>query len=108
MMSLVRSVIRSVQLVDVEPEVAILAEMDRHGFAADEVNHRLVNREAGIGIDHLIALIHQRHDGEEDDGLAAGHDDDLIGVDLECRANWRRPWRWPRANPAVPRQGRNG
>ena len=79
MMSLVRSVIRLCQLVDVEPEIALLAQRNRHRLRAQEVDHRLVNGEAGIGIDDLVALFHQRQHGEEDDRLAAGNDDHFIG-----------------------------
>ena len=81
MISLVRSVIRLGQFVDIEPEIALLAQRNRHRLGAEEVDHRFVNGEAGIGIDDLVAFFHQRQHGEEDDGLAAGNDDHLFGRD---------------------------
>ncbi len=67
------------EFADVEPEIHLLAQLDRHGFRAEEVDHRLVNGESGIGVDDLIPFFHQREDGEEDDGLAAGDNDHFFG-----------------------------
>src|SRR5882724_13139564 len=46
---------------------------------AHEVDDRLVDREARIRIDDLVARARQRHDREEHDGLGAGRDDHLLG-----------------------------
>ena len=67
------------EFVDVEPEIHLLAQLDRHRFRAEEVDHRLVNRESGIGVDDLVPFFDQREDGEEDDGLAAGDNDHFFG-----------------------------
>ena len=48
------------ELVHVEPKIQLLAQPNRHRFRADVVNHRLVNRESGIGIDHLVPFFRQR------------------------------------------------
>ena len=42
-------------------------------FGAEEANHRFVNREAGVGVDHFIARLEQRQHGEENDRFAARH-----------------------------------
>ena len=70
------------QFVYVEREVALLAQLDRHGAPADVMNHRFVNREAGIGIDDFVAFIDEREDREEDDRLAAGNDHDFVRRDF--------------------------
>ena len=75
---------QALEFVDVEAEVAVFADRDGHGLRAQEVDHRLVDREAGIGIDDLIAFIDQREHGEEDDRLAAGNDDHFVGRDLDA------------------------
>src|SRR5271166_3695947 len=72
------------QLVHVEAEIALLAQWNGNSFRAQEVDHRLVNREAGIGIDDLVSLFHQREHGEEDNRFAAGNDHDFIGADLDA------------------------
>src|ERR1039458_3800910 len=47
----------SCELVDIEREIALLAQLDRHGLAAHVVDHRLINREARVGIDNFISFI---------------------------------------------------
>ena len=64
--------------MDVEGEIAIFAQVDRDGLAADVVNHRLVNRKAGIGVDDLVSLINKGQDGKEYDRLAARNHDHFI------------------------------
>ncbi len=62
----------------------LFAQLNRHGAPAHVMNHRLVNREAGVGINDFVAFIDERQDGEEDDGLAAGNDHDFVGRDLHA------------------------
>ncbi len=45
------------QFVDIEREVALLAQVDGHGASANVVDHRLVDGKARIGIDDLISFI---------------------------------------------------
>ncbi len=58
---------------------ALHLQRNRHGARADKVDHAFVDRKAGIGIDDFFALVDQRHDGKEDDRLAAGHHHHVIG-----------------------------
>ena len=44
------------ELIDVEPEFQFLAQPDRHRFRTDVVDHRLVNREAGIRVNDFISV----------------------------------------------------
>ena len=67
------------ELIDIEPEIHLLAQPDRHGFRADVIDHRFVNREPWIGIDDLIAFFDERQDCEKDDRLAAGNHDHFLG-----------------------------
>ena len=85
MISFVRGVTRRDELVRVEAEVVLLAERDRHGRRADEARHRLVDREARVRVDDLVALLRQGEDREEHDRLGAGRDDHLRRVDVRCR-----------------------
>ena len=62
------------QQVEIEGEAALFDQRNRHRRRAQEADHRFVNRESGIGIDHFVARLEQRQHGEEDDRLAAGHD----------------------------------
>src|SRR5437879_6105371 len=65
--------------LEVEAELARLAQRDRHRRRAHEVDDRLVDREARIRIDDLVAVARQRHDREEHDRLGARRDDHLLG-----------------------------
>jgi len=67
----------------VEREIVILAQLDGHGLAADVVDHRLINGEAGVGINDLIFFINQRHYGEENNRLTSGNDDHFLGCDSD-------------------------
>ncbi len=78
MISRVRSLIRSFQLVYIEGEIAFFLQMDRNGPAADVMDHRLVDREAGIGINYFISFINQGEDRKENNWLAPGNDDDFL------------------------------
>ena len=50
----------------------------RRRDAAHVAGHRLVDREAGVGVDDLVALVDQGEHGEEHDRLGAGRDDHLV------------------------------
>src|SRR3954470_1954055 len=65
------------ELADVEAEIHLFAQRNRDSFTTDEVDHGFIDREAGIGINDLIPLVDQRKHRKEDDGLAAGNDDDF-------------------------------
>ena len=47
------------QFFHVQAEIALLAQADRDRKAADVVDHRLVDGEARVGVDNLIAFINQ-------------------------------------------------
>ena len=66
------------QFVHIEREITVFTQLNRHRVATNVVNHGLVDGKAGIGIDDLIALVDQREDCEEDDGLAPGDDHHFI------------------------------
>ena len=66
------------QLVRVEAEVVLLADRAGDGLAADEAGHRLVDREARVRVDDLVALVDEGQDREEHDRLAAGDHDHAV------------------------------
>ncbi len=68
------------QFFGIETEVALLTQTSRHGGPAHVFYHRLVYGEPGIGIDDLVSLFHQGHDGEGHDRLAARSYHHLLGV----------------------------
>ena len=45
------------EFVHIKREIALFAQVDGYGLAANVVDHRLINREAGIGIDNFISFI---------------------------------------------------
>src|SRR5437879_9957238 len=53
------------EFVDIEREIAFFAQVDWYGLAANVVDHRLVDRETGVGINDLIAFIYERQDSNE-------------------------------------------
>src|SRR5579875_1243043 len=59
------------KLINVEAKAVLFPEGERNWCRTDEADHRLVDREARIRVDHLIALLRQGQDGEEHDGLPA-------------------------------------
>ncbi len=70
---------QAAQLLDIEGEVVLLAQRNRHGFRAGELDHRAIDGETGIGIDRLVTGIQQRQHQEEHDRLAARGHEDLVG-----------------------------
>ena len=99
------------QFLDVEAEIQFFAQLNGHRLGADEVDHRLVDREAGIGVDDLVAFFGQRGDGVEHDRLAAGNDDHLFRRDLDVArardvigdrlAEFGQARRWAVVRPAL-------
>ena len=76
------------ELVRVESEVTHFAQVNRYRHRAVGNDLRLVNREPGDRIDHLItgAMIGDRRDGIRDERLGAGANDDFVGRDVESPA----------------------
>src|SRR5208282_6501973 len=62
------------EFVDIKGEIAILAQLDGDRLATYVVDHRVINREAGVGINNLISFINQSQHREENDRFASGHD----------------------------------
>src|SRR5579883_1240990 len=62
------------QLVDVEAELTLLAQGDRDRGGTDKVDHRLVNRKAGVGIDDFVSRLGQSEQNKEHDRLAPRRD----------------------------------
>jgi hypothetical protein len=46
------------EFVDVKTEIHLFTELDRHRFCAEEVDHRLIDWEAGVGKNNLVPFIH--------------------------------------------------
>ena len=74
------------QVVDVCRKPGFFVQRQRDRGAAGEVDHRLIDREARVRVDHLIALFDQGEHGEEHDRLAAGRYDDVVRVDVVALA----------------------
>ena len=70
-------------LLDVHPEVVRLAQRRGDRRASDVARHRLVDREARVRVDDLVAIVDQREHGVEHDRLRAGRDDHLLGRGLD-------------------------
>ncbi len=56
------------------------------GRRPGELDHRAVDREAGVGIEDLRARVAEHQHRERHRDLAAGDNDDLAGVDLDAEA----------------------
>ena len=46
------------QFVHVKPEIALFPQLNRNRAAAHVVDHGLIYRESGVGINNFIPLIH--------------------------------------------------
>jgi hypothetical protein len=68
------------QLGHVGAELPLGAQRQRHRLRAGVVDHRLVDREPGIRVDGLVALLEQREEHEEHHRLGAGVDHHLVGL----------------------------
>ena len=73
---------QSGEFIDVEPEIQLLSQPDRHSFRADVIDHRLVNRKPRIWIDDLIALFGERQDSEKNNWLTARNNDHFLGCNV--------------------------
>src|SRR4029079_16528269 len=67
---------------DIKEKSFSSAKRKGSGAPADIANHRLIDRESRIGIDDLVALVYESENREENDRLATGNDDHLIGTNL--------------------------
>ncbi len=67
------------ELLRVRTEAVLLSERDGYGPRSAEGGDRLVHREAGVGVEDLVALLAQGQDREEHDRLGAGGDDHAFG-----------------------------
>jgi len=79
------------QFVHVEAEVVLLTQRTRHGLGAHEVDHRLVDREAGVRVDDLVALVHAGGDSPVNDGLGAEDDGDVLHLVVGAAATVKVP-----------------
>ena len=70
------------QIIDIKAELFVFAQLQRHWLGLQEVDHRFIDREAGVWIDHLIALVNAGHHAKEHDRLGSGRDDHVIGIIL--------------------------
>ena len=101
------------RLVGREREAVLLADRHRDRRRAGELDHRAIDRKAGVRIHDLGARLAEHQDRHEHRRLAARHDHHFVGRDLRRRsacADRRRP---PRAaagcrSPACSRGGRRG
>ena len=80
------------KLLQVHPEVALLAQPDAHREGADEVHQRGVDRVAGVGQDHLVAPLHAGQQREEEHVLGARYQHHLgrVGLHSETRGHESR------------------
>jgi hypothetical protein len=67
-----------------EREAAVLVQRDRHRLGARELDHRAVDRKAGIRVHDLGARLAEHRDREVHGDLAARHDHDAVGVDRDA------------------------
>ena len=67
-----------------EREALVLVERDRHRLGARELDHGAVNRKAWVGVHDLGARLAEHGDREIHGDLAARHDHDPVGVDLDA------------------------
>ena len=68
----------------VEGVVLALQQRDRNRLRTAELDHRLVDGKAGVGVHDLGARLPEHEDGEEHRHLAPRHDDDARGVHLHA------------------------
>src|SRR5882762_2759166 len=70
------------EFVYIDREIPLLAQVDWYRSATNIVNHRLINREAWVGINDLISFINQSQHREENDWLPSWNDDHFFGRSL--------------------------
>src|ERR1039458_5670445 len=69
--------------IEIEREPAPFLQGNRYGFGAKKPDHGFVNGEPGIRVDHLVAGLQQRQQGEEYDGLATRHNGNMLRPDSD-------------------------
>ena len=76
---------RCAHLVEVDREAIARRQVAvGRGGAAQVLDLRFVDREAGVRVEHLLAGVHDRLQELRDDGLASGHHDDVVGGQLDA------------------------
>ena len=86
MISRVFGVMRDSSASALKPKPSFSSRGRGTGVAPVKLDHRLVDREAGVRIDDLGAGLAEHEDGEEHGHLAAGNHHDLIGADIHAVA----------------------
>src|ERR1019366_4690372 len=66
------------EFLDIKTKIALLAQRNGSRASADILDHRLVDGEAGIGIDNLVSLVDEGEDGMENDWFSAGDYDHFL------------------------------
>ena len=72
-----------VERIQIERELILFQQRNRHWNTACHFDHSFVGRETGIGIDDLVARLDQCQGREEQVGLAARADHHFIGMDFD-------------------------
>src|SRR3990172_3615172 len=72
------------QLVHVETELPLLAQWDRDRRPAHELDHGLVDGEAGVGIDDLVPFVDQDEHNVKHNRFRAGRYNDVTRVNLDA------------------------
>ena len=98
---LVRNLPRN--LIHADIEIQRLVQPHRNRNAAREPHHRLVYRKARIGIQNLVAIIHQRQHYEKHYRLAARRNDHIIAPNRNA-ARLRHLLRYPLPHIRKPRR----
>ena len=66
-----------------EREVALLEKRQRNRGRPHPADRRLVDREAGIGIDDLVSRVAGGEDAEEEERLRTGSDENVLRADVD-------------------------
>ena len=72
------------EVVGREREVGLLGQRQRHRRGPGPADRGLVDREARVGVDDLVARVARREDAVEQERLGARRDDDRVGVDVNA------------------------
>ena len=71
-------------LVGAEGELVGFTQRNRDGLGAGVLDHRAIDGKARIGVHDFRAGLAEHQDGKEHRRLAAGHDDDEVGIDFDA------------------------
>jgi hypothetical protein len=66
------------QVVDIKAELIFLQKRKRDRSAASKIDHRFIDREAGIGINDFISCFDQRQNQVKHDGFRSWCDDNPV------------------------------